>query len=268
MKGKDYRAFIVEGNVREPQIIDNICKVHLKDKNFQIITIPAGQNIYMLWKKMREDDFNTDIIEVLRESSSETEELLRNLSRDDFSEVYLFFDYDGQQDNLSLEEEDAGLDVISLMLASFDNETENGKLYISYPMVEALRDYTPDQCGNERDCYCRVEDFGVYKHISAARSFLLDFKKYAFSDWRDIINVFAMRVSCLFGKSRIFSHLEYKTEVTPETIYELQISNIKDGMIFILSAFPEFLLDYFGDPFWNACIIHKKILSEKCSKVG
>jgi len=27
----------------------------------------AGQNIYMLWKKLKEDDFETDLIEVLRE---------------------------------------------------------------------------------------------------------------------------------------------------------------------------------------------------------
>lgn len=60
------------------------------------------------------------------------------LSREDFSEVYLFFDYDAHQTNLG---KAVNEDVIRQMLESFDNETENGKLYISYPMVEALRDY-------------------------------------------------------------------------------------------------------------------------------
>ena len=36
---------------------------------------------------------------------------------------------------------------------AIDNETENGKLYISYPMVEALRDYEPGKCGNGEDCF-------------------------------------------------------------------------------------------------------------------
>lgn len=58
--------------------------------NFKIITLPAGQNIYMLWKKLKEDDFDTDIIEVLREDYKELEEQLNGLSRDVFSEVYLF----------------------------------------------------------------------------------------------------------------------------------------------------------------------------------
>ena len=104
MANKDYKAFIVEGEAREPLIIDNISKVFFKHVNFKIITLPAGQNIYMLWKKLKEDDFDTDIIEVLREEHEELKEQLEGISRDDFSEVYLFFDYDGHQNNLSGEE--------------------------------------------------------------------------------------------------------------------------------------------------------------------
>ena len=69
MTDKDYKAFIVEGENREPQIIDNIIKIFFSHSNYTIITLPAGENIYMLWKKLKADDFDTDIIEVLRESS-------------------------------------------------------------------------------------------------------------------------------------------------------------------------------------------------------
>jgi len=62
MADKDYKAFIVEGEAREPQIIDNISKVFFAHGNFKIITLPAGQNIYMLWKKLQEDDFETESI--------------------------------------------------------------------------------------------------------------------------------------------------------------------------------------------------------------
>ena len=131
MVDRDYKAFIVEGEAREPLIIDNISKVFFGHGNFKIITLPTGQNIYMLWKRLKEDDFDTDIIEVIREEHKELEEQLAGLSRDDFSEVYLFFDYDGHHNNLG--EGDDG-NVLEKMLISFDNETENGKLYISYPM--------------------------------------------------------------------------------------------------------------------------------------
>lgn len=78
----------------------------------------------MLWKKLEADDFETDIIEVLRESSKELQKLLEGLSREDFSEVFLFFDYDAHQTNLGNAD---GQDALKQMLESFDNETENGK---------------------------------------------------------------------------------------------------------------------------------------------
>ena len=105
MADKDYKAFIVEGEAREPQIIDNISKVFFAHNNFKIITLPAGENIYMLWKKLKEDDFETDIIEVLRESHDYIAEQLTGLSRDDFSEIYLFFDYDTHQTNMGKEDD-------------------------------------------------------------------------------------------------------------------------------------------------------------------
>ena len=154
MADRDYKAFIVEGEVREPQIIDNISKVFFAHGNFKIITLPAEENIYMLWKKLKADDFDTDIIEVLRESNDDIKEQLVGLSRDDFSEVYLFFDYDMHQTNLG-KEDDA--DAVAQMQKSFDNETENGKMYISYPMVEALRDYNTGVCGNKESCYVTIE---------------------------------------------------------------------------------------------------------------
>lgn len=53
MADKDYKAFIVEGEAREPQVIDNISKVFFKHGNLKIITLPAGEKIYMLWKNSR-----------------------------------------------------------------------------------------------------------------------------------------------------------------------------------------------------------------------
>lgn len=196
MKGKNYKAFIVEGEAREPQIICNLCRIYFKHVNFKIITLPAGQNIYMLWQKLREDDFETDIIEILREESAELEEVLADLTRDDFSEIYLFFDYDGHQNNLSSGNRTE--DVIDEMLLNFDNETENGKLYVNYPMVEALRDFACDTCGDGANCYCMLSQMNHYKYISADKSACKDFRKFTFEIWSALLNVFVMRISCLF----------------------------------------------------------------------
>ena len=254
MADGDYKAFIVEGEVREPQIIDNISKVFFAYGNFKIITLPAEENIYMLWKKLKADDFDTDIIEVLRESNDDIREQLVGLSRDDFSEVYLFFDYDMHQTNLG-KEDDA--DAVAQMLESFDNETENGKLYISYPMVEALRDYKPGLCGEKQTCYVAVGQMTEYKNVSSVRSANPHFREYDYETWKDIIDVFAMRVSCLFGSVGTLDYERYSETARPYDIY-VQEKERQNGEVFILSAFPEFLVDYYGVKLWRTCVKHRK----------
>lgn len=255
MAERDYKAFIVEGEVREPQIIANISKVFFTHGNVRIITLPAGENIYMLWKKLEADDFDTDIIEVLRESSDDIRDQLKDLSRDDFSEVYLFFDYDTHQTNLG---KDDDKDVVARMLESFDNETENGKLYISYPMVEALRDYTPGVCGDGETCHVAVGDMKSYKNVSSLRSSNPGFKTYDYETWKGIIDVFAMRVSCLYGLTVTLSYGKYSETVSPYDIYIRERNETHNDRVFVLSAFPEFLVDYFGAKLWRTCVKHRK----------
>ncbi len=253
MADKDYKAFIVEGEAREPSIINNISKVFFAHGAFKIITLPAGQNIYMLWKKLKADDFDTDIIEVLREENEELEEQLEGLCRDDFSEVYLFFDYDGHQNNLG---EDDDNNVLEQMLISFDNETENGKLYISYPMVEALRDFEEGKCGKAGQCYVLITDMGNYKYVSSTRSIGSQFKKYDFIIWKNIIDVFAMRISCLMKHESTIDYEHYVEMVNPFEVYKMEEDEVQKQRVFILSAFPEFLVDYFGVKLWRTCVKH------------
>ncbi len=263
MIDKGYKAFIVEGEDREPLIIDNISRVFFKHVNFKIITLPAEKNIYMLWNQMKEDEFDTDIIEVLRENDDKLKEQLDGFSRDDFSEVYLFFDYDGHQENLGHENADV---VLKNMLDSFDNETENGKLYISYPMVEALRDFIVEECGSQGTCYISITDCEKYKRISAERSQYPQFKRYDFSIWEKIIASFAMRISCMMNQAETIDYNQYIERITPTKIYELEQQEIAERGIFVLSAFPEFLLDYFGQKLWKKCAEGKvnSLNTQKC----
>lgn len=253
MGNRDYKAFVVEGKEREPEIIDNISKNFFKHHNFEIITLPAEQNIYMLWKKLKEDDFETDLIEVLRESHEKIKQQLEGFTRDEFSEIFLFFDYDAHQNNLSKwhENEKDASNVIEQMLENFNNETENGKLYISYPMAEALRDYKAGTCGDGESCFISIDDLSNYKNLSAERSVNHHIRDYAYEDWKDIIEMFVKRASCLFGKNEIFSFEEYREKVDPSMIHSLEQQEIGKKGIFIISAFPEFILDYFDNNTFN-----------------
>lgn len=143
---------------------------------------------------------------------------------------------------------------------NFENETENGKLYINYPMTEALRDFEPGVCGNGEDCLCVSEQFGSYKKASAEGRRYTDFREYSFEIWREVLNVFVMRVSCLCGADAVMSYYDYRARTDPRILYHCQKKEIARGRVRVVSAFPEFLLDYFPVRFWNVCIRNRKRL--------
>ena len=73
---KKYIAIIYEGEKTERQLVDNLNKVFFKDLSELIpIMFPAGENIYMLWKQLKDDEFETDLIEVIREYNSDAEKI-------------------------------------------------------------------------------------------------------------------------------------------------------------------------------------------------
>lgn len=54
---KKYIAIIYEGEKTERQLVDNLNKVFFKDISELVpIMFPAGENIYMLWKQLKEDE--------------------------------------------------------------------------------------------------------------------------------------------------------------------------------------------------------------------
>ena len=96
-----------------------------------------------------------------------------------------------------------------------------------------------------------------YKNVSSVRSANPHFREYDYETWRDIIDVFAMRVSCLFGSVDTLDYERYSEVARPYDIY-VQEKERQNGEVFILSAFPEFLVDYYGVKLWRTCVKHRK----------
>ena len=138
--------FIFEGGRREPALYKTMKYLFLSNFLQNDIIVSYCNNIYSLYQKMRELDVfggAADIVSVLKQLTSnqnQNDELSKIKIRDEISEIYLFFDYDlKKQDNfnrLSVKEQN---DQIRELLAYFNNETDKGKLFIDYPMVESIR---------------------------------------------------------------------------------------------------------------------------------
>ncbi len=111
-----------------------------------------------------------DIVDILRDKySGNPSDPFKIISRSDqFSEIYLIFDYDFHDINRTPKELNEQLEYL---LDYFDEETEHGKLYINYPMIEAIK-YTkelPDP--NYFQYSTSREECRSFKHLSARFSY-------------------------------------------------------------------------------------------------
>ncbi|WP_165056529.1 MULTISPECIES: hypothetical protein [unclassified Adlercreutzia] len=253
--------FIVEGLDRDYRFAREMASCFL-DRRVNVICLPAEQNIYMLYKLLAADDFDTDVVEVLRESVPSAAKVLEGISRGSVDEIYLFFDYDPHQNYFPAKEADA---LASEMLAAFDNETENGKLYISYPMVEALYDFRADQCQAYSNCYVDAGSIAGYKR-AAGDGNPNSGCHMGSVQWKGATSSFALRCKCLLGIDDL-TFESYRALATPESIFHEERRLLREeGRVFVLSAFPEFLLDYFKPNFFNAMAPLRKLKYDRCPK--
>lgn len=255
---------LVEGERKEPEIIKNLHDTFFKNSNIKIITLPAKMNIHMLYQTLKKDEFETDVFELLRETLPENEKI-QKIKRNSISELYLFFDFDLHHQSEPEERKDL-IRHLSEMLQVFDNETENGKLYISYPMAEAVADQNENGCEALGSCLVSVDDFSTYKKRTASGN--NHFSTYGFNEWKKAISIFLMRVSCICLKKNMISVKEYKNNITPYFIFRRETSVYSSvEKIVTLSAFPEFILDYFNSKFLSGRILDQKnrdLITDHC----
>ena len=111
--------FVFEGEKSETLIFNSLKKFFLT-KNTTIIASFCN-DIYELYEEINEDPY-LDLFLLLK-GTNKNKATLSNISRDNVSEIFLFFDYDGH-DNL------ADDNKVEAIIKHFDEETEKGKIYI------------------------------------------------------------------------------------------------------------------------------------------
>ena len=119
---------IVEGEKEEPRILGSASHGLLSLIGGDYEVIPFSNPIYELYDAYINGEYD-DLVTYLRvEKGLEVDKNI--LSKNAFSAIYLIFDYEPQYHKYSDEK-------IKKLLLTFNNETNLGKLYINYPMVEA-----------------------------------------------------------------------------------------------------------------------------------
>ena len=218
---------IVEGEKEEPRILGSNSRVLLSliGSDYDIVTF--SNPIYELYDAYKKGDYD-DIVSYLRvEKGLEIDKNI--LSKNAFSSIYLVFDFEPHYHKYKDSK-------IKDILNVFNNETELGKLYINYPMVESFYylKNIPDLEYLDRKISLNNFNGKDYKKLVNNETILkknkLSNKQLCYIIW---IN---------YNKVRKIINNE---EINHELILDEQLKLKKStNELYILSTFPLLILDY------------------------
>jgi len=251
---KEKTLFIFEGAKTETKLIEKLEHNFLGEHH--AIKCVFDAEIYQLYRAIKDDSgFSLDIVSLLKERTTDNAEILKDYNRDSFAYVYLFFDYDAHS-TLADDEK------IKEMLSFFNDETGEGMLYISYPMVEAIRHYYDEEsfksltvkckrnncpyingCLEREDCLKEPH----YKQIVANESLpqLSNVNSYTKQVWQKLITAHLWKANYLVNNEFTFP----KSLISQAHIFSKQLEKHichKCPKVAVLSAFPLYVLDYYG----------------------
>lgn len=254
MMNKEKTLFIFEGAKTEDKLVEKLERNFLGDRH--AIKCVFDAEIYQLYRAIKEEKgFAMDIVFLLKERTAENAKILKDYNRDSFAYIYLFFDYDAHS---TLADDDK----IKEMLSFFNDETDQGMLYISYPMVEAIRHFKDlvsfksltvkckrrncpykDECHDRNECLKEPH----YKNLVATDSKpqLSNVNSYTKKVWQELIIAHLCKANDLVNDDFTLP----TSLISQEAIFSSQLEKHichKCPKVAVLSAFPLYVLDYFG----------------------
>lgn len=229
---------VVEGERAEPALLRRLFDVY--DLNVDYEIVPYRTNIHVLYNDMFANGSDADVLSltaVLKER--ERDPAMRAVLDDDYSDVLLVFDYephDGMFDPGHMEE----------MARHFNESTDEGKLFVNYPMVEACRHFKglpdPDYLSRK----IAVADVRKYKEIVGNEAACQDVRKLSKSDFDAIISMTARKSTSICG-------LEYDASNPDESYGRIDFARIVERQneelkatdsLWVLGTCPLFICDY------------------------
>ncbi len=235
---------VVEGEDDEPKLFKRIfsCfkEIGLSEDNICVY----GTSLWVLNDNLRRDfgdDWYNEEIDFLEYIKSKKPELCDKKITD----IFLVFDYERQDHRFNPEK-------LMNMQRFFSNSTENGQLYLNYPMIEAYRHMKkplPDIEFLDRACPCDLLFQGKYKERVGAESKFTQLSKISREDFRELVMHNLCKASRVAYSTESLSYetaLEYWDQLDLDAVLDKQntfaLSN--DKFVYVLSTCLFFIPEY------------------------
>ncbi len=227
---------ITEGKKTEVNILNSLLRNYSIKKNIKIFHF--GASIHELYKVLANDS-DLDTFGILKEKiSSKKEDFI--YKRKQILAIYLFFDFEAHAKQAKTNH-----DIYHKMLQLFDNETENGKLIFSYPMVESYK----HPCDFQPIVPIIIEG-GYKKWVANICDKKLDnLKKLTLEDWNTILIQHLININdFIFDNNQLPTNYS-EDDFTQDRIYQNQLDKhiTTNQQVRIISPFCLFLLDFLGN---------------------
>ena len=246
--------FVFEGQKVEPMVFDSLEKLFLSEEEVRMVK--CGYDLPTLYKRLKDNGDDLFRSLPLEENGIKVPKGARIDTM--FSQIFLFFDYDFQN-RIGLKSVNAKLEE---MLNFFNNETENGKLYVNYPMVYSLK-YTkmlPDpnywrytvtrQRCVEHKFKCEAETFAYteakgYKFIDLLKTDEDDVRKnWVKNNWMMLQEQNVCKANYIISGRNVWP--DDKEDINQSSIFKAQRKKYvcTNKEVAILNSFPIFIYDY------------------------
>ncbi len=235
--------FILEGETVERNFLKFVLDKSIDLGEYNYYTF--NTTIYTLYEQMTFDNSERDIIGTLKKNELREDRIneLEKLKGIVFTDIYLIFDFDPHVPQYSKEK-------IIKMDEFFNNATENGKLYINYPMIESFKHIKSKEDYEflDRSFSFEVlqnEDGEAYKKLVKSESGFINPAWYNDEAFKFIISMHLTKAQKLVSnKLEEISRNEYN-KLTSRAILEKQLEILeKHDIIQVLNTSLFIIIDY------------------------
>ena len=237
--------FIFEGEKYEPPLYENIKSLFFPQREDEVLCSFCS-SIYTFYKRLKEDfDGFADVVDVLKieKEKYDPDNAIFGYKSSDFESIYLFFDYDFYKGDL-----DKKNDEVLELLEYFNEETENGKLFISYPMIESIQ-YTKELPDEQFHTYTVTRENSLGEIFKKKAKQFCFYKGYAFlrdeASWKFLVKQHVFKSNLLTTDSLSWPEQKEDIEQLPIFLAQNEKHVNPHDEVAILNAFPLFLYYYF-----------------------
>lgn len=165
---------IVEGDADEVKFLRSLFKNCYKKTDYKIY--PYRTNIHVLAQELFDNyndfDINTEDTDIkLVLASLEKDEQKKKLLLDKYSDVFMIFDFEPQHDH-------PHFDTVKRMLKFYTDSTDQGKLFINYPMMQSYKHFSVLPSPTFATLEVELNNVKRYKEIVGKESKFTDLDKY------------------------------------------------------------------------------------------